>query len=209
MSRPARASCSAARLRAGRAGHASARWRWRMGARSRQISSSSASACCQRRSGEGGGLEGRERDRRRRDAGDRGSAISAIGDCASFPSVHADGARVGSNRFRTPSTGARCVATRLTGRPAAFRRCRGSGATGAAQAADRRPVPAARPRRAPGRPRTRGRLGVCTGAGASPGSNRSPSGRSHDRPPPAPGGTEPMPDQAADPGFDIKALALS
>ncbi|SFU83128.1 3-phenylpropionate/trans-cinnamate dioxygenase ferredoxin reductase subunit [Methylobacterium sp. 174MFSha1.1] len=47
-------------------------------------------------------------------------AISAIGDCASFPSPHAAGARVRIESVQNAVDGARCVAARLTGRPAAF-----------------------------------------------------------------------------------------
>ncbi len=47
-------------------------------------------------------------------------AISAIGDCASFPSPHADGARVRIESVQNAVDGARCVAARLTGRPTAF-----------------------------------------------------------------------------------------
>ncbi|TGD99781.1 NAD(P)/FAD-dependent oxidoreductase [Methylobacterium nonmethylotrophicum] len=46
--------------------------------------------------------------------------ISAIGDCASFPSPHAGGARVRIESVQNAVDGARCVAARLTGRPAAF-----------------------------------------------------------------------------------------
>ncbi|AWN51620.1 FAD-dependent oxidoreductase [Methylobacterium sp. 17Sr1-1] len=47
-------------------------------------------------------------------------AISAIGDCASFPSPHAAGARVRIESVQNAVDGARCVAARLTGRSAAF-----------------------------------------------------------------------------------------
>jgi 3-phenylpropionate/trans-cinnamate dioxygenase ferredoxin reductase subunit len=47
-------------------------------------------------------------------------AISAIGDGASFPSPHAGGARVRVESVQNAVDGARCVAARLTGRPAAF-----------------------------------------------------------------------------------------
>ncbi|UHC19398.1 FAD-dependent oxidoreductase [Methylobacterium currus] len=47
-------------------------------------------------------------------------AISAVGDCASFPSPHAEGARVRIESVQNAVDGARCVAARLTGRPAAF-----------------------------------------------------------------------------------------
>jgi 3-phenylpropionate/trans-cinnamate dioxygenase ferredoxin reductase subunit len=47
-------------------------------------------------------------------------AISAIGDCASFPSPHAAGARVRIESVQNAVDGARCVAARLAGRPAAF-----------------------------------------------------------------------------------------
>ncbi|KMO20016.1 NAD(P)/FAD-dependent oxidoreductase [Methylobacterium platani] len=47
-------------------------------------------------------------------------AISAIGDGASFPSPHAAGARVRIESVQNAVDGARCVAARLAGRPAAF-----------------------------------------------------------------------------------------
>ncbi|MFE1600749.1 NAD(P)/FAD-dependent oxidoreductase [Methylobacterium sp. ID0610] len=47
-------------------------------------------------------------------------AISAIGDCAAHPSPHADGARVRIESVQNAVDGARCVAARLTGRPAAY-----------------------------------------------------------------------------------------
>ncbi|KMO33438.1 NAD(P)/FAD-dependent oxidoreductase [Methylobacterium aquaticum] len=48
------------------------------------------------------------------------AAISAIGDCASVPSPHAGGARVRIESVQNAVDGARCVAARLAGRPAAF-----------------------------------------------------------------------------------------
>ncbi|PIK70435.1 hypothetical protein CS379_24630 [Methylobacterium frigidaeris] len=47
-------------------------------------------------------------------------AISAIGDCTSVPSPHAAGARVRIESVQNAVDGARCVAARLTGRPSAF-----------------------------------------------------------------------------------------
>ncbi|GJD51581.1 Rhodocoxin reductase [Methylobacterium crusticola] len=47
-------------------------------------------------------------------------AVSAIGDCAAHPSPHAEGARVRLESVQNAVDGARCVAARLTGRPAAY-----------------------------------------------------------------------------------------
>jgi 3-phenylpropionate/trans-cinnamate dioxygenase ferredoxin reductase subunit len=47
-------------------------------------------------------------------------SISAIGDCAGFPSSFADGARVRIESVQNAVDGARCLAARLTGKPAPY-----------------------------------------------------------------------------------------
>jgi len=66
---------------------------------------------------------------------DSTSRPSAIVRCFA---VHASAARCGWNPCRTPPINARCVAARLTGDARPMTACRGSGATRARQAADRR-----------------------------------------------------------------------
>ncbi|MCF4126672.1 NAD(P)/FAD-dependent oxidoreductase [Methylobacterium sp. SyP6R] len=138
-------------------------------------------------------------------------AISAIGDCASFPSVHADGARVRIESVQNAVDGARCVATRLTGRPAAFTavpwfwsdqgplKLQIAGLCQPHDLAVRR-----------GDPEQGGVSVFCYRGGRLAGVeslNRPADHMIARRLLQA--GRSPMPDQAADPGFDIKALALS
>ena len=136
-------------------------------------------------------------------------AISAIGDCASFPSPHADGARVRIESVQNAVDGARCLAARLAGRPAAFAavpwfwsdqgplKLQIAGLSGPQDQAVRRDAP---------------------GAGVSVfryRDGRLASVESLNRPADhmiarrlLQAGRGPAPDQAADPGFDLKALAL-
>ncbi|BAQ44810.1 MULTISPECIES: NAD(P)/FAD-dependent oxidoreductase [Methylobacterium] len=136
-------------------------------------------------------------------------AISAIGDCASFPSPHADGARVRIESVQNAVDGARCLAARLAGRPAAFAavpwfwsdqgplKLQIAGLSGPQDQAVRRDAP---------------------GAGVSVfryRDGRLASVESLNRPADhmiarrlLQAGRGLTPDQAADPGFDLKALAL-
>ncbi len=120
-------------------------------------------------------------------------AVSAIGDCASVPSPHAGGARVRIESVQNAVDGARCVAARLTGRPAAFTavpwfwsdqgplKLQIAGLCQPHDHAVRR-----------GDPGSGGRLGVLL-PGRTPRRGRiaQQTGRPHDRAPPAPGGPEP------------------
>ncbi len=74
----------------------------------------------ERRSRDGGRPAGRERIAVDAMLATEDPAVSAIGDCASVPSPHAGGARVRIESVQNAVDGARCVAARLTGRPAAF-----------------------------------------------------------------------------------------
>ena len=72
-----------------------------------------------------------ERRRRRRDAATADPAISAIGDCASFPCRHSpDGRMTRLESVQNAADHARCVADRMIGQAARpTPRCRGSGAS--------------------------------------------------------------------------------
>ncbi|MGX7706403.1 NAD(P)/FAD-dependent oxidoreductase [Methylobacterium sp. Gmos1] len=137
-------------------------------------------------------------------------AISAIGDCASFPSPHADGARVRIESVQNAVDGARCVAARLTGRPAAFGavpwfwsdqgplKLQIAGLCQPHDRAVRRGDPDS------------GAVSVFCYRG-----DRLAGVESLNRPADhmiarrlLQAGRSPTPDQAADPGFDLKALAL-
>lgn len=137
-------------------------------------------------------------------------AVSAIGDGASFPSPHADGARVRIESVQNAVDGARCVAARLTGRPAAFTavpwfwsdqgplKLQIAGLCQPHDLAVRR-----------GDPEQGGVSVFCYRAGRLAGVeslNRPADHMIARRLLQA--GRSPTPDQAADPGFDLKALAL-
>ena len=136
-------------------------------------------------------------------------AISAIGDCASFPSPHADGARVRIESVQNAVDGARCLAARLAGRPAAFAavpwfwsdqgplKLQIAGLSGPQDQAVRRDAPGA------GVSVFRYRDGRLTSVESL---NRPADHMIARRLLQA--GRGPTPDQAADPGFDRKALAL-
>lgn len=136
-------------------------------------------------------------------------AISAIGDCASFPSPHADGARVRIESVQNAVDGARCLAARLAGRPAAFAavpwfwsdqgplKLQIAGLSGPQDQAVRRNAPGA------GVSVFRYRDGRLTSVESL---NRPADHMIARRLLQA--GRGPTPDQAADPGFDLKALAL-
>ena len=136
-------------------------------------------------------------------------AISAIGDCASFPSPHADGARVRIESVQNAVDGARCLAARLAGRPAAFAavpwfwsdqgplKLQIAGLSGPQDQAVRRDAPGA------GVSVFRYRDGRLTSVESL---NRPADHMIARRLLQA--GRGPTPDQAADPGFDLKALAL-
>ncbi|SEP40967.1 3-phenylpropionate/trans-cinnamate dioxygenase ferredoxin reductase subunit [Methylobacterium sp. ap11] len=136
-------------------------------------------------------------------------AISAIGDCASFPSPHADGARVRIESVQNAVDGARCLAARLAGRPAAFTAVpwfwSDQGPLKLQIAGLSRPQDEAVRREAPG-------PGVSVFRYRD---GRLTSVESLNRPADhmvarrlLQAGRGPTPDQAADPGFDLKALAL-
>ncbi|AWN49120.1 pyridine nucleotide-disulfide oxidoreductase [Methylobacterium terrae] len=137
-------------------------------------------------------------------------AISGIGDGASFPSPHADGARVRIESVQNAVDGARCVAARLTGRPAAFTavpwfwsdqgplKLQIAGLCQPHDLAVRR-----------GDPEAGGVSVFCYRDGRLAGVeslNRPADHMIARRLLQA--GRNPAPDQAADPGFDLKALAL-
>ncbi|TNC15357.1 pyridine nucleotide-disulfide oxidoreductase [Methylobacterium terricola] len=137
-------------------------------------------------------------------------AVSAIGDGASFPSPHAEGARVRIESVQNAVDGARCVATRLTGRPAAFTavpwfwsdqgplKLQIAGLCQPHDLAVRR-----------GDPERGGVSMFCYRGGRLAGVeslNRPADHMIARRLLQA--GRSPTPDQAADPGFDLKALAL-
>ena len=136
-------------------------------------------------------------------------AISAIGDCASFPSPHADGARVRIESVQNAVDGARCLAARLAGRPAAFAavpwfwsdqgplKLQIAGLSGPQDQAVRRDAPGA------GVSVFRYRDGRLTSVESL---NRPADHMIARRLLQAGRGL--TPDQAADPGFDLKALAL-
>lgn len=136
-------------------------------------------------------------------------AISAIGDCASFPSPHAEGARVRIESVQNAVDGARCVAARLAGRPAAFTAVpwfwSDQGPLKLQIAGLSRPQDEAVRRGGPG-------SGVSVFRYRD---GRLTSVESLNRPADhmvarrlLQTGRSPTPDQAADPGFDLKALAL-
>ena len=136
-------------------------------------------------------------------------AISAIGDCASFPSPHADGARVRIESVQNAVDGARCLAARLAGRPAAFTavpwfwsdqgplKLQIAGLSGPQDEAVRRGAPG------PGVSVFRYRDGRLTSVESL---NRPADHMVARRL--LQTGRSPTSDQAADPGFDLKALAL-
>ncbi|KMO20663.1 pyridine nucleotide-disulfide oxidoreductase, partial [Methylobacterium indicum] len=136
-------------------------------------------------------------------------AISAIGDCASFPSPHAEGARVRIESVQNAVDGARCVAARLAGRPAAFTAVpwfwSDQGPLKLQIAGLSRPQDEAVRRGGPG-------SGVSVFRYRD---GRLTSVESLNRPADhmvarrlLQTGRSPTPEQAADPGFDLKALAL-
>ncbi|BCM84029.1 NAD(P)/FAD-dependent oxidoreductase [Methylobacterium indicum] len=136
-------------------------------------------------------------------------AISAIGDCASFPSPHAEGARVRIESVQNAVDGARCVAARLAGRPAAFTAVpwfwSDQGPLKLQIAGLSRPQDETVRRGTPG-------SGVSVFRYRD---GRLTSVESLNRPADhmvarrlLQAGRSPTPDQAADPGFDLKALAL-
>ncbi len=92
-------------------------------------------------------------------------AISAIGDCASFPSPHAEGAGCGSNRCRTPSTAPAASPPASPAGPPPLRRCRGSGATRARSSSRSPACPGRRTRRCAGADPVRASRSSATGTG--------------------------------------------
>ncbi|QRE76706.1 NAD(P)/FAD-dependent oxidoreductase [Methylobacterium aquaticum] len=137
-------------------------------------------------------------------------AVSAIGDCASFPSPHADGARVRIESVQNAVDGARCVAARLTGRSAAFTAVpwfwSDQGPLKLQIAGLCQPHDLAVRRGDPGQG---GASVFCYRAGRLAGVeslNRPADHMIARRLLQA--GRSPTPEQAADPGFDLKAFAL-
>ncbi|ACL55372.1 NAD(P)/FAD-dependent oxidoreductase [Methylobacterium nodulans] len=137
-------------------------------------------------------------------------AVSAIGDCASHPSPHADGARVRLESVQNAVDGARCVAARLTGRPAAYTAVpwfwSDQGPLKLQIAGLSTPADAAVTRGAPGASFSvfryrEGRL-VCVESLNRPADHMIARRLLQ-------AGTSLSPEQAADPGFDLKAFALT
>ncbi|ACA16734.1 FAD-dependent pyridine nucleotide-disulphide oxidoreductase [Methylobacterium sp. 4-46] len=137
-------------------------------------------------------------------------AVSAIGDCAAHPSPHADGARVRIESVQNAVDGARCVAARLTGRPAAYAAVpwfwSDQGALKLQMAGLSRPDDAVVRRGAAGAGfsvfRYRGERLTCVESLNRPADHMIARRLIQ-------AGVSPSPDQAADPAFDLKALALA
>ena len=135
--------------------------------------------------------------------------ISAIGDCASFPSRHSHTNPVRLEAVQNAADHARCVADRLWASRSLRRAAVVLERAGRIAAADRRASPRLRPecvaRQARGR-RVFGLL-LCRRQAARHRVDQ-PAGRPRLRPPPfAAGGI--TPDQAADDSFDLRAAAMA